>query len=205
MRLSTFVLPALAVGLGSALLLPTESVGYGTIGGSLSQSQRDLRVFNNFADTQANNNTTPDANWPGYDGAEMAIWKAAAEWASVAHGGNGTGDPTQTAVGGSDANFDPTWQGNATAVGNSNENIHSEISGNGGSTLAFTETPISDGWRIRYYEDPWTYHDGPGNVPNGIDLQGVACHEFGHALGLDHSAVFNATMFPSIRDRKSVV
>jgi hypothetical protein len=198
MKIRTFVLPALAVGLASALLLPTESVGFGTIGGSLSQSQRDVRVFDNFGDTATNNNTTPDANWPGYTGAEMSIWKAVVEWASVAHGGTGAGDPTQTAVGGSDANFDPSWQGNATSTGNSNNNIHSEITGNGGSVLAFCETPINDGWRIRYYEDPWTYHDGPGSVTNGVDLQGVAAHEYGHALGLDHTSVFNATMFASI-------
>ena len=33
MRIRYFALPALAVGLGSALLLPTESVGFSTIGG----------------------------------------------------------------------------------------------------------------------------------------------------------------------------
>jgi hypothetical protein len=198
MKLRTLVLPALAVGIGAALLLPSESVGYSTIGGSLSQSQRDFRIFDNFGDSQANNNTTPDANWPGYTGAELAIWKGCVEWASVAHGPTGAGDPTQTAVGGSDANFDPSFQGNATQVGNMNENIHSEISGNGGSTLAFTESPISDGWRIRYYEEPWTYQDGPSSPGGGVDLQGVAAHEYGHALGLGHSAFGGTTMFPTI-------
>jgi hypothetical protein len=197
MRIHYLVLPLLAGGLGTALLFTPESDGFGTIGGSLSQSQRDVRVFDNFTDSQTNNNVTPDASWPGYTGAEMAIWKAVVEWSSVPHGGTGAGDPTQT-VGGSDANFDPSWQGNATSTGGSNNNIHSEISGNGGSTLAFCETPINDGWRIRYYEEPWTYHDGPGTVSNGVDLQGVACHEYGHALGLDHTNTGNATMFPSI-------
>ena len=65
-----------------------------------------------------------------------------------------------------------------------------------GGTLAFTETPISDGWRIRYLS-AWSWHDGPGSV-SGTDLQGVACHEIGHALGLGHSGVGGATMFPSI-------
>src|SRR5688572_33151401 len=136
MRASNPPLTGAALGAACLLVVPREGHSYTTLGGSLSQLQRDVRVFDNFTDATANNNTTPDANWPGYTGAEMAIWKAVVEWASVAHGGTGAGDPTQTAVGGSDANFDPSWQGNATSSGTSNNNIHSEITGNGGSVLA---------------------------------------------------------------------
>ena len=63
--------------------------GYTVIGGKLSLAQRDVRVYDNFTMATANNNTTPDSNWPGYTGAEMAIWKGCAEWASELHGGNG--------------------------------------------------------------------------------------------------------------------
>jgi hypothetical protein len=203
MRIRSFVFPTSALALGAVLLTPTESVGWSTIGGKLAtETQRDVRVFNNFTDPQANNNTGVDNNWPGYDGAELAIWKGCTEWSSEKHNNNGNGDPSQNGgLGGSGANFDITWQGNATAIGNTNQNVHSEISGTAGGTLAFTESPISDGWRIRYYREPWTWNDGPNTVVTGgnaVDLQGVACHEYGHAIGLGHSGSFQATMYPSI-------
>jgi len=196
MRIIKFVLPVGALAMGALMLAPTESHGFTTIGGSLSLSQRDFRVYNNFTDATANNNTTPDPNWPGYTGAEMAIWKACSEWASELHGLTGAGDPVQT-VGSGGANFDPCWQGDATGVGTTDQNIHSELAGSSGGVLAFCETPISDGWRIRYYST-WTWQDGPGGPSSGIDLQGVACHEYGHALGLGHSNASGATMQPNI-------
>src|SRR5690606_25596821 len=59
--------------------------------------------------------------------------------------------------------------------------------------LAYMQGPISDGWRIRYLSG-WTWQDGPGN--NGsMDIQGIATHEIGHSLGLDHSTVSASTMY----------
>ena len=193
MKLIHLALPAL-VATGATLLLPGSSEGYSLIGSELGLSQRDIRIFDNFTDSAANDNTTPNSQFPGYTGAEMAFWKACAEWGSRPHG-TGAGDSTQTQIGDGGANFDASWQGNATSTGGSNDNIASEISGSSGSVLAYAEGPYANGWRIRFYQG-WTWSDGPGNVPGGqIDLQGIMTHEYGHALGLGHSSTSSATMY----------
>ena len=198
MKLTQLILPTLALGTAATFLVGSsqDAEGYSLLGGSLNLSQRDVRIYNNFTGASDNNNQTPDDNFPGYQGAVMAIWKGGVEWGSLPHG-DGSGDPTQSELGSGDANFDISFQGEATTVGGTNSNIHSELSGSNGGVLAYCETPISDGWRIRYYQG-WAWSDGPGGAGgNAIDLQEVACHEYGHALGLGHSNSGGATMFPS--------
>jgi hypothetical protein len=191
------VLPVAALGTAAAMLVPVEQTeGYSLLGFQLPTTQRDFRVWNNFTDSTANNNNVPNAQFPGYQGAVMAIWKGCVEWQSIAHG-NGGGDPHQGTLGSGGANYDPTFQGEAVNAGGINDNIHSELSGGSGGVLAFTESPGSNGWRIRYYST-WLWEDGPGTFINGIDLQGVACHEMGHAIGLGHTSSGGATMYPSI-------
>ena len=199
MKITQLTLTATGLFAAAWLGLSQETEGFSKIGGSLGLGQRDFRVFNNFADTQTNNNETINDQFPGYDGAELAIWKACIEWGSELHG-DGTGDPSQQGdVGSGQANFDPSFQGNAVNIGDTNGNTHSALAGSQGGTLAFAETPISNGWRIRYL-DGFTWADGPGTGLGGgqIDLQGVATHEYGHALGLGHSTVGGATMLASI-------
>ena len=62
MNTRLFFLPALALGGAALLVFPSrDSRAFSTIGGSLSEAQRDVRVFDNFADATANDNVTPSA------------------------------------------------------------------------------------------------------------------------------------------------
>src|SRR5688572_21157155 len=118
MNAKSLILPSLCLG-GAALLFapPTPSAAFFKTGESLGEGQRDVRLFDNFADATANNNTTPASQFPGYLGAELAIWKGIVEWGSVLHG-DGSGDPINgNLLGNGGANFDAFWTGNATAAG----------------------------------------------------------------------------------------
>jgi len=201
MSLCRLLLPAVALAGASLLALSGSGEAYALLGGSLDLGQRDFRVHDNFTDSEANDNTTPHPNFPGQVGAVRAIWAAVAEWGSERRR-DGSGDWQQPFdIGSGGANFDSSFQGLADGPGETDDNIFSEISGNGLGVLAFTETPISDGWRIRFYRAPWVWDDGPGRTnagPNQRDLQGVGAHEYGHALGLAHSTSnITNTMAPS--------
>ena len=205
MKIRPWATPTLGLGLALGLLgMGTSAPAYSLQGWALDLSQRDFRVFNNFADAQANDNQTPHPNFPGHQGAVMAIWKASVEWGCTLHG-DGSGDPHQPGdLGSGGANYDVTFQGEASGVGGVNDNIHSALSGSSGGIIAFTEGGAS-GWRIRYY-DAWLWEDGPGTTmpPGGIDLQGVATRQYGFAVGLGHSSVPGATMFPTANDSVSL-
>jgi hypothetical protein len=194
MKIRNLFLPAFAVGTAIVFTTPKQSEGFALLGHSLSVTETNFRVFNNFQDSQSNNNTTADPNWPGYTGAIMAIWKGVMEWGSRKHG-DGSGDPHQPGLLGSgNSNYDPFFTGEATNVGSIGNNIHSALNQNGGGTLAFMQGG-SFGWWVRYY-DNHTWSDGPSqSLPFGqSDLQGVACHEQGHSLGLNHTTASGATM-----------
>ncbi len=170
--------------------------GFGLLGHSLGLTQRDFRTNVSFDDSTASNNTSPHVNFPGQLGAEMAIWKGAVEWSSTSHG-NGTGDPVGgNSLGSGGANFDTHWQGQTTSTANF-ANIVNVLPGFSGTTLAF-QIGGGGGWNISYY-DGHVWDDGPGTVAGGrYDIQGIMTHEYGHALGLDHTGVGGATMTPSI-------
>ena len=130
-----------AAALAITFAWPSTSTGFATIGGSLGIGttgngyQRDVRVWNNAADAAANNNVTAETNHPGALGAPLSVWKAAEAWNS------------NTA--GAARNFDYDWQGGlATSAGNNSNTVFWGTDSCGGGTLAYTVTPISDGWYI---------------------------------------------------------
>ena len=163
---------------------PSSAEAFSLLGWNLDVTNRQFRVNNNFLDASANNNVTPHVNYPGATGAVMALWKGVAEWGSLPHG-TGTGDGVGgNVIGSGGANFDAVYQGTTNSLSNFIK-VHRALDEDGGSTFAFHQKSGSS-WRIRYYEN-WTWSDGPGGTGGLVDIQGIACHEHGHALGLNHS------------------
>jgi len=192
MKITKILLPSAVVATTALFVLPSEQTqAFTTIGGSLGTSQRDYRVWNNFSDVKSNNNTIANPDFPGSFGAIMAVRKGGAEWNSDPHG--------NSPYGSGGANFDFWYAGEANAAGGFNSNILSVLSGSSGSTLAFMQGPISNGWTIKFYDGGIVWTDGPSNIGNQVfDIQSVACHELGHALGLGHTNVGGSTMTPSV-------
>ncbi len=184
---------ALSVGVLSFVPSAVPADAFVLTGSQLGLDQRDFRVNNGFLNAGANDNTTPETNYPGHTGAVLAIRKAHAEWGSGPHG-DGGGDPVGgNVLGSGGANFDQSFQGTTTDVAISG-NIHRVLPGTSGGTTAFVQGGAG-GWQIAYYGG-WVWEDGPDGDGPGFDIQGVATRLIGITLGLGNSSVPGASMHP---------
>ena len=196
MRLRATTPSLLALFAAGALVLQGAGVQAFTLQGFLMPLDwRFFRVHQSFTGG-ANDNTTPDPDFPGHTGATLAIWKGVAEWGSQPHGSGGA-DPHQPGgIGSGGANFDSVFQGVNPSPGAGDGNTFS-ASPLAGGVLSLTELTPLGGWRVRFNSN-FDWSDGPG-PPTGsqIDLQGQVTYIYGTLLGLGPSNDPLATMSSS--------
>lgn len=175
---ATIVVCALTV-LGLLAVPETEVLAYGLTGKSWSGPTATYYVNPNFNDPSAGST----------DDQLLAVRSGADEWKMSGEG-----------------NFQFVYGGQTAIATVALDGYNTVFYGgaDGGGALAvcwywFSGSNLS-AFDIEFYD-----RDGAFDIvwaidptPTQFDIQGVACHEFGHALGMDHSGVAGATMYPSV-------
>lgn len=96
------------------------------------------------------------------------------------------------------------YAGTSTITSNTYDGVNVVMFRNASSGSAIATTYWwSSGSRIIdadivFWDAAFRFYTGLAGCSNGFYIEDIAAHEFGHALGLGHSAVAGATMYPSV-------
>lgn len=97
--------------------------------------------------------------------------------------------------------FNYAGQVSTTSTGYDNKNVVVFRNESNGSTIASTYVWTSGGLLrdadIVFWDGGYKFFTGSSGCSSGAYIEDIATHEFGHALGLQHSSATDATMYPT--------
>ena len=95
--------------------------------------------------------------------------------------------------------FNYAGQVSTTTVGNNRKNVILFRNTTNGGAIASTYVWSSNGYLVDadmiLWDGGWKFFTGSGGCSSGAYVEDIASHELGHAMGLRHSAVTDATMY----------